>query len=779
MLPSKTKWNLIKPNQELSLEIDQTLSPTTIELLAQRGITMQDEVIQFLSPKLEQLHNPDHLSMIHKAVERVHRAIDQQEKILVFGDYDADGVSSTTLLIKALRELDAHCDYYIPNRFTEGYGPNENVFKMASSKGYSLIITVDTGIAAIHEAEVAKALGIDLIITDHHELQEQLPDAYAIINPKCSPDYPFQELAGVGVTFKFVECLLGYFPEQYLDLVAIGTIADLVPLLDENRVLAYYGLRALSSTDNVGLKALLRRCQIEGDVSEEDVGFSLGPRINAVGRLQDANLVVDLLLTENIAEAEELAEVVESLNKERQKIVSHIVKEAEKMVNVDDKESVIIVAKEGWNEGVLGIVASQLVRKFDRPAFVLSIKETGEAKGSARSIPAFNIFESCMEVRHLFSQFGGHSQAAGMTIPLENLDKIEQALNIKIKQELTLDDFKQEIQISRTLSISEVTEQLINELDQLAPFGMGNPRPIFRIQGIPVDVRQIGNQKKHLKLKLKEDMAIVDGIGFQMGNLYHYMTPNTAIDIVGELGINEWNGNRQTQMIIRDMQITEWQLFDQRGPKGMDIEPYNPSHENSLFITDEVIEFPQHQLNLIPQITYETEISQITPKDTVFLFSLPPDLHTLQEMIIALNPFNIHLCYDVNNSMYMKAIPTRDTFKVFYILIMKQKQIDLNKEMHLLMDAKGWSKEQIMFMANVFVELGFIDIKNNIIRLIPNPMRKDLQDSKMYRQYLNRVEIEKVLYYSTYESVKEWFALCLNRKDQTGKEVQDGLQTIY
>src|SRR5690625_645589 len=376
MLQSKANWKYLNSDETYDW-IDDSIdySPVIQTLLLQRGITTEQAASHFLSPSIENLYEPDRLSMIDKAAARVHDAIASHEKILVYGDYDADGVSSTTVLLKALRELGADCDFYIPNRFKEGYGPNEEAFRWAHHKGFQIIITVDTGIASVHEAEIAKDLEIDLIITDHHEIQEELPDAYAIIHPKHSPNYPFQELAGVGVAFKFAEKLLGYFPNQLLEFAAIGTIADLVPLINENRILAYYGLRALTKTSNKGMEALKRLCNIGDKVTEEDVGFLLGPRINAVGRLQDASLAVQLFMSEDSEEAVQIAEEIQQLNQDRKQIVDSIVSEAEEMVNADTNEQpVIIISKEGWNEGVLGIVASRLVQKFDRPAIVMAYK---------------------------------------------------------------------------------------------------------------------------------------------------------------------------------------------------------------------------------------------------------------------------------------------------------------------------------------------------------------------------------------------------------------------
>jgi len=774
MLVSKAKWDFID-NEDESNELSD-YSPVISKLLMQRGITTVEEASRFLVPNLDELNNPSELLMIDKAVERVHRAIAEKERILVFGDYDADGVSSTALLLKVLQELKADCDFYIPNRFTEGYGPNEAAFREAAHQGFKVIITVDTGISAVHEAEVAKELGIDLIITDHHELQEELPDGYAVINPKCSPEYPFHELAGVGVAFKFAESLLGYFPEHLLDFVAIGTIADLVPLVNENRILAYHGLHKLTTTTNLGLKALKRLCKIEGNVTEENVGFLLGPRINAVGRLQDARLAVDLLMSEDQHEAEEIATMIESINDERRQIVRTIVEEAEKIVQFDDETGVIIVAKENWNEGVLGIVASQLVRKYDRPAIVLTIKpDTAEVKGSGRSIPAFNLFNNCLEIRDLFTQFGGHSQAAGMTFPIENLEEIQSELNRLIKEQLTKEDFKQVIEVNQTVRIADITEEIVDEISQLSPFGMGNPKPVFHLKEIPTDLRQIGSLKNHLKLQFKQDKVQLEGIGFGIGELYPHISPQTPVSVVGEVSINEWNGVRKPQIIIQDMGIDEWQLFDHRGKVNQDLSQYVTTYETMLAICNDPSKLPEQLSNQVAQITYDTEIDALEEIDTLFIYDLPTDLQALHMIVHKTNPKNIHVCFYVENSMYLKAFPSRDDFKWFYSIVHKQKQIDLKRELTNIMDAKKWSKDHIVFIAQVFQELEFIMIDNGVVQIHPQPQKRDLQESKLYQGRLNQGEIEKVLYYSNYEALKNWFQNCMDIIGTPEEEVVHGL----
>ncbi|WP_337019396.1 single-stranded-DNA-specific exonuclease RecJ [Oceanobacillus massiliensis] len=771
MLESKSKWKYSEANKE-SVEFDADsleLSSTVKRLLLQRGITSTEEARQFLSPDIKNLHDPLRIAAIEAASERVHNAVAANEKILVYGDYDADGVSSTTVMIKALEEIGAICDYYIPNRFTEGYGPNEAAFRTAAEQGYTLIITVDTGIASVHEAAIAKELGIDLIITDHHEPQEELPECFCILHPKCSPEYPFQELAGVGVAFKFAQVLLGYFPKHLLEFAAIGTIADLVPLVDENRVLAFYGLHALTISNNPGIKALKRLCNIEGNVSEEDVGFSIGPRINAVGRLQDADLAVQLLLTDNMETAQDIAEEIDQINQQRKKIVNDIVIEAESVIQSSKEHGVIIAAKEGWNEGVLGIVASKLVRKYDRPAIVLTIKpETGVVKGSARSIPAFDFFRNCMKIRELFTHFGGHAQAAGMTFPIENLAAVQEKLDMFIHEELSEADYKQELLISAELTMDQVSEDLVTEIEKLAPFGMKNPKPIFQLKEIPADARIIGSAKNHLKLQFRSQGTLLDGIGFGLGELHKYISPQTALTVAGELGVNEWNGNRKVQMMVQDMRIDEWQLFDYRGKRMESITPDWNGRELIVGSGDEI-----HAG--VDQVSYGDPIESLEKKDILYLYDLPSNLDVLKDIIQKVKPVNIYACFHLEDSAYLSAFPAREEFIWFYALVRKRKVIDMKSEMNAILTHKGWNRDKVIFISKVFFELGFVKIDNGIIEAVANPARKDLQDSLSYQERLQKAAIEKRLYYSNYDELKEWFSSCMDYLGNPKEEAVNGL----
>lgn len=778
MLRSKSNWKFASIQENINDWMDDSseLSPVIKELLLQRGMTTNEEIQHFLKPSIENLINPNRLASMNMARDRVGQAIENNEKILVFGDYDADGVSSTTILMKTLQELGANCDFYIPNRFTEGYGPNENAFRQAKEDGFHVIITVDTGIASVHEAKVAKELGIDLIITDHHEPQDELPDAFAILHPKCSPDYPFKELAGAGVAFKFAEALLGYFPEHLLDLVVIGTIADLVPLVGENRILAFFGLRKLTITKREGLIALKKHCKMEGRTTEEDIGFLIGPRLNAVGRLQDADLAVHLLMTDDRQEAEELAEMVDQLNLERQKVVASIVKEVEESVEIDSQKGVIVVAREGWNQGVLGIVASRLVRKYDRPAIVLAIDvEDGTAKGSARSIPRFDLFQGCMRIKDVFTHFGGHAQAAGMTLPIENISLLENNLDKIISEELSSEDFKQEILISKTLELSDVSEELIDEISQLAPFGMANPKPKFHINCKPNEIRQLGNMKKHLKLNFKENGHTLEGIAFGMGELFHYISPSVTVSVVGELGINEWNGIRKPQLVVEDMRIDHWQLFDHRGKKQIDLTNYLHQFDNHILLYKENSQslhtFPEG----IRKVTYENAYELVEQVEVLYLFDLPPDLNDLRQFITKVKPMCIHACFYVENSAYLSAFPTREDFKWLYSLVWKRKELDIRNELNAIMNAKGWTKESIHFMLNVFSELEFVNINNGLIILNNSPQKKDLQEATVYQERLKQAEIEKILYYAPYDELVKWFQDSMEQEVKPKEEVIHGL----
>ncbi|WP_079708407.1 single-stranded-DNA-specific exonuclease RecJ [Paraliobacillus ryukyuensis] len=781
MLQSKANWNYKKSELSSQLFSELGLPPLVEQLLIKRGIETTEDALAFLQPKLDDLHAPSLLNDIEKAKQRIDQAIDNGESVLVFGDYDADGVSSTAVLVEALRERGAMCDFYIPNRFTEGYGPNEVAFREAYEQGFQLIITVDTGIAGFAPAQLAKELGIDLIITDHHEVQEQLPDAYAIVHPKCSPNYPFKELAGVGVAFKLAHYLLGYFPKQLLDLVVIGTIADLVPLTSENRILAYHGLQAISNSKRPGIVALKKIAGIQDTVSEEDIGFLIGPRLNAVGRLQSAYPAIELLLTEDPEEAAYIANEINEINQERQKIVAKITEEAIKQVesNPLQQQHFIVVAQEGWNEGVLGIVASKLVRTYQRPAIVLTLQpEKQRAKGSARSIPAFDMFENGMEIQDLFQQFGGHAQAAGMTLPIENVDKIRERFNQLAQQKLTPEDYQEQLEIEAIISSDDIDMKLINTLTQLAPFGMANPKPLFQIKGKPAEVRQIGSKQNHLKLALQGERQVVQAIGFGIGELFHYITPQATIDLVGYLQINEWNGKKNPQIMLQDLAIKEWQLFDYRGSKFWKKQVASLEQDRTMIITadqkkaDPSLPFVQYSYQQLNELDQTTQLDQF---HSLILADLPKSREELQLLLKRWSPKRIIVSYHIQDDHFSQVFPKREEFKWFYGMLLKREQFVLAQDTELLAKHKGWKQGKIEFIIRVFSELEFVKIDDGIIRPMKHPQKRDLTESTVYQEMLEQAETEKLLYYSTHQELKEWMTSQMDEHGSMKEELIYGL----
>ncbi len=771
MLQAKTRWKINESNHEQvqHLTSELNIAPLVGSLLVNRGMTTAHDARDFLFIEKTDFHDPFLLDGMDLAIERIKNAIQNSERILIFGDYDADGVSSTTVLLTALMKRGADADFYIPNRFTEGYGPNEAAFRWAKQEGFSLIITVDTGISALHEAQVAQEIGLDLIITDHHEPGPELPHALAIIHPKkptCS--YPFKELAGVGVAFKLAHALLGYVPESLLEIVAIGTIADLVPLYGENRLLAKKGIQALRSTNRPGIKALLAVCGTEQtEVNEETIGFAIGPRINAIGRLADADPAVHLLMTEDREEAKELAFVVDGYNKQRQELVNEMTKEAIQEVEENfppEKNGVLVIAKENWNAGVVGIVASRLVDRFYRPTIVLSIdREKGIAKGSARSIEGFNLYENLSECRDILPHFGGHPMAAGMTLQLENVDDLRNRLNHLAAEQLSTEDFIPVTSVDVVCSIDEISIETIAQMDLLSPFGMNNPKPKVLIKEAAIqNIRKIGSEQNHIKVVFEDGGSTLDSVGFGFGEKYHEISPTAKISVIGELSINEWNNFRKPQIMLHDLAINHWQLFDLRGN--------NQIKESLLKIGEDkrmLIAFSESVLNLVQYQHVRNEIIVIQTIEQakelaceeryVCLLDLPPEEEVLKALLLPKLPSRIYTFFNHGQSHFFSTIPTREHFKWFYAFLTKKAPFDMNRFGADLAKYRGWSKETIDFMSQVFFELEFVMIDKGIITLSNQGKKRDLTESKTYQIKQRQIELENKFLYSSYQQLKQWF----------------------
>lgn len=559
-------WKVKTPAPALSRIFARKLgiSQVLAQLLINRGIHTIEQGRLFLSSELESLHHPLLFSDMKKAVTRILKAIKAGEKILVYGDYDADGLTATALLANVFRHLGREVDCYVPNRLIEGYGLHLEVLQKARENGTDLVITVDCGISALSEARWAGENDLDLIITDHHEPPAELPPAFAVINPKIPGcEYPFKELAGVGVALKLAQALLeaagmgGETWQEYLDLACLGTIADIVPVHGENRILVKHGLPVLANTKRAGLEALIALSGVKKDnLGPREVGFGLAPRLNAAGRIGSPSLALRLLLTDNAEEARELACELNRENQERQKIESAVLGEALGLLEERPdlaKSSVITLASDGWHSGVIGIVASRLADRFYRPVVLVSL-EGPEGRGSARSIPDFNIYKALNYCEKHLLDFGGHEAAAGFTIKSSNIESFFMDLNKYAEQVIGGKNMVPRLDIDGFVDIEQISEELVNEIEKLRPFGHANPGPLLGCRSAPLmESRGVGKGGAHLKLRLRTDNTVLDGIGFNLGAYAEILATAESVDLAFVPEMNEYNGKRTVQLEVKDL----------------------------------------------------------------------------------------------------------------------------------------------------------------------------------------------------------------------------------
>lgn len=538
-------------------------------VLLNRGIAISD-FRQFLAKSKQGILSPMSMLGMDEATDRIAEAVKAGESIVVYGDYDVDGITSTTLLYDALKSFGAKVDYYIPDRKDEGYGINIMAVNKLIKSGTKLLITVDCGITAIGEVEFAKLQGMDVIITDHHTCKERIPEAaVAVINPKRPNDeYEFDGLAGVGVAFKVVMGVAmkmgksaGEYFEKYVDLAAIGTIADVVPLVNENRVIVDRGLALLQNPKRAGLRALLDIAGItDKKVNCATVAFALAPRLNAAGRMSSATMAVELLLTSDLKRAKELATELDAVNKKRQEIEYEIHRDAVEMINADkdfDKKKVVVLAKEGWHNGVIGIVASRITETYHRPCILISLSD-GVGKGSGRSVQGFNLFEALGASRDLLTNYGGHAIASGLGIEEGKIEEFTKRINEYAKENLTEDAMIPRVKIDAVIKAENLSMATAKTLAVLEPFGMGNETPVFALMGAQVvSVSGVGADKKHIRMFIDKDGTRVNCIGFGLGEYTNIVTPGLRVDIAFKIDINTYLGKENLQLVLTDIKTSD------------------------------------------------------------------------------------------------------------------------------------------------------------------------------------------------------------------------------
>lgn len=706
------------------------LNPAIEQLVLARQLATAESLDTFAKEETIH-HDPFLFSEMSKIITRINEAIDQGEPILIYGDYDADGVTGTSILVRCLRELGALVDYYIPNRFYEGYGPNEDAFMQAIADGYQLVITVDNGIAGVDEAEILLEHGVDLIITDHHQVKETLPRAYAILHPELDENYPFHHLSGAGVALKVAEALLQeVIPEDFYAIAMLGTIGDVVPLIDENRSIVKRGLAALRETEIEGLNAMMDLAGTEkSEVTEVNVGFELCPRLNAPGRMDEAALSVECLIAESEEEAKLIADQIESFNSERQKVTQKVLEEATKLVDAKTlaKKKVVILYSPNWHEGILGIVAGRLAKQWQKAVFVVTDDHEGFLKGSARAVEGYHLFELLNKCQDLIERFGGHALAAGITFAPENLQALEDKMN-ELLQEV---EVTPSLQVDLSLPLADLNISFVEQLSILAPFGEGNRPPVIELKNVYVkNVKPIGNKLQHLKFTLYQEKHSVDVIAFNQAPLAMYLTPDTLFSFVGEVKINEWNGNRSVQFHFIDVLCNEFQLIDLRNRQAY--------------------EQRKDQLQLATTYTNAAEIDDI---ETLVINQLPSSKEELMTLITRKKPGNIVIAPLESNVTFAP----REKFVSVYKVVKQHGPITLNHQMINYFMRLGISKNELLFILQVFFEVELVIIKNGSVFPTDSVTKRDLAEAPTYQSQKAKLEMLEFFELTTWSELKTTF----------------------
>ena len=735
------KYNWIYPTYDESFikEVESySISKNIAKILNARDIKDISSVKKFFSDEFEEGYDPYLMYDMQKAVDRINEAIDNEEKILVYGDYDADGITSTVLLVETLISLGANVSSYIPNRFEEGYGPNKEAFTKIINSGISLIITVDNGIAGVEEVELANELGCDVIITDHHKIQDTIPDAYAIIHPEHPEgDYPFKKLAGVGVAFKLAHALLEIFPDFLLDLVAIGTIADMVSLTDENRIFVKQGLELLNEDPRIGLKMLLELSNINSKIDEQTVGFYIAPKLNSIGRMDSAKLGLSFLMAEDAAHARVLAEQIEKFNIERKQVTEEIVKDViDKIETSDKKNKNVIMISGDYHEGVLGIVASNIVEKYQKPVFIMNSKE-GILKGSARSIYDFNIYTAMNKISDLFIAFGGHTLAAGFSFDEVNLDKIENFLDSEYENYKQNNELKSTKNIDIVTSLEEISYQFFNSLEALKPYGMDFEKPTILIENSMVlNKTYFGSEKQYLRLTIADEVGNLECISFKDTSLFDKVKNNDIIDLLCTLDKNNFNGRTKLQAHIIDINVKEF-LFEDLRFINYDISKI----DNSCLKLSKNIDDRSNNFYLYKDIN-----SIDSDFDNIYLLDIPNNKEFI-EKIVRLKPKKIYLICDEKQVLSDKYLIDKDRLiKLFNIILStNNKQINISQQLDKLLALLKTNVDSIKIMIQIFKELNLIAFENNTIILNPNYKTVDLKKSESFVRMESIFEIEHIL----------------------------------
>lgn len=768
MIDSKFNWQLTTTSPELSeqLAMELGISPLQATLLQQQGITDLAQAKRFFKPTMEEIYDPHRLHDVDKAVERIEEAVANQEQITIYGDYDADGITSTALMYETLQAIGAKVNYYVPNRFTDGYGPNLTAYQRLIKAGTQLLLTVDNGVSGKEVIEQVMADGIDVIITDHHELPADLPNAVAIVHPRYpGSDYPFPDLSGVGVAFKLAWALTDEFPVESLDLVAIGEIADVVNVTDENRALIAFGLQQLRQGMRPGLAALMKLANLKpANLTDQDIGFGLAPRLNALGRIADANDGVKLLTTFDEQEATQLAQEVDQSNKQRQELVANIMEEASTQAHLPENEErpVLVITGKGWHQGVLGIVASRLMHETGKPTIIAATDRENPSilKGSGRSDDRFNLFVALDRHRDLFTTFGGHPAACGLSLPSEKLADLQAALIAEAHEQSFDPQQKVNLPLAATLKTAQVNQQLYKEVQQFAPFGPGNEEPVFELANVQVTaVKTMGQGNQHLKFTVNGEQGNLTVVAFGKGSLAPLLSsPTGRVSLAFKIGINEWRGNRSVQLMLEDLRIDGTVIIDARTNK---LTP-------GLFALPGyyVIQDPKLRENIAPHVeagkalSIEDAAETDFTDQTVTLVDCPASTAILRSIFArdASQPATIRLLLYQRHSAYLAGLPSRDDFARLYRFLYQQKQLSWPTQGKAVSQYLKINSERLNLMIQVFSEAGFVTIKDDVLKITDHPAKVDLTQTKRYQKQVAQYRLEQQLLFNDAAAVAKWLS---------------------
>ena len=747
MYQSTYHWMMRESSDEINEDLIKryNLSDINKTLLENRGFTTEDDLEKILNPST---HDFSLIYNIDIATNLILKHLENNSRILIYGDYDADGITSTTILYQALKKKSESIQFFIPNRIEQGYGLDYNFLENEVVGNFDLVITVDNGVSAIKEVELLKKNDIDVIIVDHHEFTEELPDAIIIHPNHPEGDYPCKYLAGVGITYKLIEAL-ELDEEEYMQLVMIGTVADMVPMFDENKYFTINGLKSMNNNMNTGIKALLKEAGRLQEVDEETVGFTIAPRLNATGRIDEASLAVYLLLNEISEEASELAADIEMLNDARKDMVDETYIEAEQLVNSDDKIQVLY--SENWHPGILGIVASRIVENYGVPAILLT-KDQDVYTGSARSI---NTIELLKILRELNTEHNanGHNQAFGIKVDESLVEDFKVELTTRMNQSYS--KLKPTKDIDFKITNPNITIKDLEELNELRPFGHGFLVPTVMVSNSTIEtIRQIGVDSKHLKMTLKDYSFEV--IGFNFGYLFNETSIGEKIYTIGRLGINEFNGIKKVQLVLEDAEIKDMQLFDMRSKNNQNFSIINKDTD-IFFVAEDKEKLGSNYYHYGETIPYN--VSQVILRD------LPISMNNFETTLKELKPSKLIAIFDDKDNLFFSGIPKVQTIERVYNTIIHAENgaIDLKKFAPQLAKKHNITMQMLVKVTNTLEDLNRISVQNGVIFFDEeNTENLVVIESEYFKQLKEKLNSETQLKMTSRPELKTYIEKLIN-----------------